>query len=365
MKRTFQHIALAVLCLAAFSCKKDNYEEPKSTLSGKFHYQGEAIQVQYDQVPFELYQYGFGKVGPINGTLSQEGTYSHVLFDGDYKLVVRSGQGPFLWPQTGGKSDTLSISLNGSKTLDIEVRPYYMVRIPKFTVTGRNINATFKAEKIITDSNAKDIERVNVYVNKTQFVSGSDNIASRGYAADAIIDPANIEFNKFIAPISPTQNYVFVRVGIKIAGVEDMIFSPVQKVDLGPMDGYARVEAESGNLVGGATVFTEMNSPRKWVENISAAGSGVDITYTAATAGSYMINIGGGTDAKGSTHTVYVDGNVASAKTALYPKQGRSSFDIAPVTFDLTAGQHTISIRKNATDVGQAQIDWVDIYKYK
>jgi hypothetical protein len=95
MKLLFQHIVLAVFCFTVFSCKKDNYEEPGSKLSGKFHYKGEPIMVQYDQVPYELYQYGFGKVGPINGAITQEGTYSQVLFDGDYKLVVRSGQGPF------------------------------------------------------------------------------------------------------------------------------------------------------------------------------------------------------------------------------------------------------------------------------
>jgi hypothetical protein len=33
-----------------------------------------------------------------------------------------------------------------------------------------------------------------------------------------------------IPTIVPTQNYVFARVGIKIAGVEDRIFSPVQKL---------------------------------------------------------------------------------------------------------------------------------------
>jgi hypothetical protein len=32
--------------------------------------------------------------------------------------------------------------------------------------------------------------------------------------------------------MKPTQNYVFARIGVKIAGVEDLIFSPVQKVQL-------------------------------------------------------------------------------------------------------------------------------------
>jgi hypothetical protein len=35
-----------------------------------------------------------------------------------------------------------------------------------------------------------------------------------------------------VPAIVPTQNYVYARVGVKIAGVEDMIFSPVVKVTL-------------------------------------------------------------------------------------------------------------------------------------
>jgi hypothetical protein len=33
-----------------------------------------------------------------------------------------------------------------------------------------------------------------------------------------------------IPEITPTQNYVFARLGIKIAGVEDRIYSPVTKI---------------------------------------------------------------------------------------------------------------------------------------
>lgn len=233
MKLLFQHIVLAVFCFTVFSCKKDNYEEPRSKLSGKFHYKGEPVMVQYDQVPYELYQYGFGKVGPINGTISQEGTYSHVLFDGDYKLVVRTGQGPFYWPQTSGKSDSLSVSVKGDTQLDIEVEPYYMIRTPQISAAGGTVSATFKVEKIITDApRAKDIETVALFVNKTQFVSGNDNIARANKAGSAITDPNNVSLSVTVPTISPAQNYVFARIGVKIAGVEDLIFSPVVKLTL-------------------------------------------------------------------------------------------------------------------------------------
>jgi hypothetical protein len=218
---------------AIISCKKDNYDPPSSQLSGRLLYKGEAIQVEYDRVPFELYQYGFGKVGPINGAITQEGTYSHLLFDGEYKFVIRAGQGPFLWPQTGGKADSIAITVNGNTVRDIEVQPYYMIRTPQITKAGTQISASLKLEKIITDAvNGKNIETVSLYVNKTQFVSGTDNIGKTDIAGSAITDLNNINLSVAIPTIRPAQSYIFARVGLKIAGVEDMIFSPVVKINI-------------------------------------------------------------------------------------------------------------------------------------
>jgi hypothetical protein len=231
MKVKYHYILLLALNAIALSCKKDNYEPPSSALTGRIVYKGEPIQVEYDQVPFELYQYGFGKVGAINGTITPEGTFSHLVFDGEYKFVVRPGQGPFLWPQTGGKADSISISMSGSKSMDIEVVPYYMIRSPQISKTGTDVTASFKLEKIITDAiNGKNIESASLYVNKTLFVSGTDNIAKTNVAGSAITDPNSVTLKVAIPTITPVQNYIFARVGLKIEGVEDLIFSPVVKI---------------------------------------------------------------------------------------------------------------------------------------
>jgi hypothetical protein len=230
MKIVFQFMVLA-FCAAGISCKKDNYKEPSSTLSGRIVYKGEGIGVENYQVPYQLYQFGFGKVGSINGTFAQEGTYSALLFDGDYKLIIPNGQGPFKWKQlASGAPDSTAITLKGNQTLDLEVTPYYMIRTPQVTGGAGKVSATFKAEKIITDAaNAKNIERVNLYINKTQFVSGGNNIANAELSGAAIVDPNNITLSVTVPGIAP-QTYVYARIGLKIAGVEDLIFSPVQKV---------------------------------------------------------------------------------------------------------------------------------------
>src|SRR3954454_23990726 len=177
MKIKFHYIFLITLSVAVVSCKKDNYNAPSSTLQGRLVYKGDSIGVERDQVPYELYQYGFGKVGAIASSFTQNGTFSSLLFDGDYKLIIPGGQGPFLWKQTAsGAPDSLAITLRGSQNLDLEVTPFYMIRTPQITAAGGNVAGTFKVEKIIIDANAKDIDRVSLYINRTQFVSGADNI---------------------------------------------------------------------------------------------------------------------------------------------------------------------------------------------
>ncbi|MFT3935889.1 MAG: DUF3823 domain-containing protein [Chitinophagaceae bacterium] len=231
MKIIFQYIAVLTICTTGLSCKKDNYSAPSSTLSGRITYKGEAIGVENYQVPFQIYQFGFGKVGAINGTVSQDGSYSALLFDGTYKLIFPNGQGPFKWKQlSSGAPDSTVITMSGNQTLDLEVTPYWMIRTPVLTGGSGKVTATLKAEKIITDvANAKDIEYIRLFINNTQFVSGGNNIANANINGSAITDLNNISLNVTVPNIAP-QTYVFARIGLKIAGVEDLIFSPLQKI---------------------------------------------------------------------------------------------------------------------------------------
>jgi len=233
MKNRFYFIIATVTVLFS-SCKKDNYEAPQADFTGRIVYKGEAINVQYGQVNFELWQPGFGNNAAIPVNVTQEGNYSAKLFDGNYKLVFSPNQGPFLWKKNAaGRQDTIAVNINGSKTMDIEVMPYYMIRGATLTAAAGKVNGFCRLEKIITDVNAKDIENVSLYINKTQFVDGGNNLsdgAVQTISGAAIADLNNLNLSVTIPAMTPTQNYVFARIGVKIAGVEDMIFTPVVKV---------------------------------------------------------------------------------------------------------------------------------------
>ena len=114
--------------------------------------------------------------------------------------------------------------------MNIEVTPYYMIRNTQITGGGGNVTATFKLEQIVTGADAKDVENVTLFINKTQFVSGADNIKAAGMDGSSITDPNNISLAVAVPSITPTQNYVFARVGVKIVGVEDLLYSPLKLV---------------------------------------------------------------------------------------------------------------------------------------
>ena len=71
--------------------------------------------------------------------------------------------------------------------------PYYLIRTPQLAAASAKVTGSFKIEKIITDANAKDIENVKLYINKTQFVSeGDNNIGTTSLDGSAIVDVNNV-----------------------------------------------------------------------------------------------------------------------------------------------------------------------------
>lgn len=232
MSIKIHHILFLAGILLVSACQKDNFKAPSSSLTGRLMYNADSIGLEYNQVSFQLYQPGFGKTGAIAGTFEPDGSYSLLLFNGSYKFTITAGRGPFRWMEkSDGSRDTLAITMKGKQVLNIQVTPYYMIRVPVFTGGSGTVTANFKIQEIITDpAIAKGIDRVSLYVNKTVFVSGSDNIAGVDLAGSSISDMNNVSLNVTVPAISPSQNYVFARIGLKVAGIQDLIFSPVIKV---------------------------------------------------------------------------------------------------------------------------------------
>lgn len=229
-KRTYFCLFLGLAALAS-GCRFDNYAAPATEFRGRIVYKGEPIGVEYNNVNFELWEPGWGKKGAINVAVNQDGSFSAQLFDGNYKLVIPPYQGAFRSLKNAEtQSDTILLALRGSRTMDLEVLPYYMIRSLKFTGGESKAAATFALEKIITDASGKAIERVSLYISKTAFVDTRTSLATQTVDGNEIKDLTAVKLQVAVPALTPTQNYVFARIGVKIAGVEDLLLSPIEKV---------------------------------------------------------------------------------------------------------------------------------------
>ena len=225
-------ILLFGITLALESCEIDNYDEPDSYFQGSITYEGEPIGVETDEVRFQLWQSGFGTEGPIDVHVAQDGSFSSLLFKGDYRLHFIPGQGPFKANVVNEQQgDTIYVNLNGDLTMDLEVTPFYMIRNATFDQSGGVVSGSASLEQIITTGDdAKSVERATLYLNDSRFVSNNsdENVAN----ADAdLTDIANLDVEVDI-PSDYIRDYIFVRLGVKIAGVEDMIYTEVQRLEL-------------------------------------------------------------------------------------------------------------------------------------
>lgn len=229
MKSQIYFLILGAMALMV-SCELDNYNEPDAILSGNVSYNGQAIPVARNQVRFQLWQSGYGNPAPINVAVAQDGSYSSRLFSGNYKLIFLPSEGPFVAP-----ADTLYFNVNGNMDMDVDVTPYYTIQNAQFSHSGGVVSANCGLNQIITGANSRTVERVTLVINRTQFVDANSGGEGSLAQVDAdISDLNNISASVEIPddPTKPDQDYIFARIGVKIQGVEDMIYTQVEKVNL-------------------------------------------------------------------------------------------------------------------------------------
>jgi hypothetical protein len=223
----------------------DNRQSPTSVLTGRVVFQGQPVGVRSNGVQLELWQPGYALNQKIPVHIGQDGTFSATLFDGDYKLNLLANNGPWL-----NSSDTTLIQLRGTAAVDVPVTPYYTIVNPSFTRgaattanPGGTVTGTFRVGQINT---SRQLEFVGLYVGVTSFVDRINGVsipnAQRERARTAIQTQLTSNSDISITVNLPAtiyqsnspwvRDFVFVRVGVKTVGVNEMLFSPVFELGL-------------------------------------------------------------------------------------------------------------------------------------
>ena len=219
--KIISNIFSVILLLVLFSgCGKDNFDAPESKLVGRVTYQGQALNLRGtgEAVQLQLYQDGYE---PISVFVGQDGTFSALLFDGEYRLTTRDGNGPWV-----NNHESVTVNLKGHTEVNLEVTPYFMISNEQLSVTGSAMNASFMINRIVPDAK---ISRVMLLLSKTQFADDVNNLYRQDFS-DVVPGSVNLS-----ADISGNTEIVkakalYARVGVLANGADQAIYSPVVRL---------------------------------------------------------------------------------------------------------------------------------------
>ncbi len=223
MKKYKYFLLLTIVTFTVTSCGLDNYDAPKSRLHGKITYNGNALGLRGtgEAVQLQLYQDGYQLRDNIRVYVRQDGTFEALLFDGEYKLVTKDRNGP--WINT---RDTIIVNLKGTAEVEIPVTPFFTISDETITLNGSVLNATLNVNKVVNTAN---IDYVTLLVSKTSFVDDVTNIARkdfRGIQAGSL----NISMDMLGNANVTSAKALFARVGVRAVGADQAIYSDIVRL---------------------------------------------------------------------------------------------------------------------------------------
>lgn len=213
-------LTIFIACLFT-GCEKDNYKAPASFISGNVVYQDNPVQVRNARVQLELWQAGFARPTKIPVYVNQDGGFSANVFDGTYKLVLLRGSGPWV-----PNSDTINVN-SGASDVKVPVTPYFLITAPQITKSGNTVTASFGIQKIVSTAN---VEYAVLCLGSTQIVDRTNNAGATEKAAAALNATGTQTITMNIPAALENKGYFYARIGVKTAGAEELIYSPVQKL---------------------------------------------------------------------------------------------------------------------------------------
>ncbi len=242
LTRSTGTIGMVLLAITVAACggltEIDNYDAPNSMLSGHVMYNGSPVSLRTGGVQLELWEPAYENRDKIPIYVNQDGSFSALVFDGDYRLNTIDNNGPWV-----NRTDTIDVHVRGNTVVDVAVQPYYVVQDPQITYDSSDgpegsVTASFR---IANPNPGRDLEYVGLYVGTTAFVDRINRVAQlevprAQLPANWMTDPVTLNVklpdNIRVTPSPAPREHVHVRVGIKVVGLAEMIFSPLVKLSI-------------------------------------------------------------------------------------------------------------------------------------
>ncbi len=230
---------LAILPFVFTSCEYDNYDEPTATITGRVIYEGQAIHVKNNQVTFRLYEPGWELSAStyMNVQVAQEGTFSATVFSGkNYRLIRQDNIGPWVNPTS---SDTVFVdNCQNNHVVDMPVVPYYLLDNASITCNNKIISATCSIREITAGRN---IEFVGLYAGRNFIVDDTYNFgngvgsvtttAAAGEQVNLSLDINSLSVSSTAGSL-PSTGFIYARMGLKIEGIDAMIYTESFKLSI-------------------------------------------------------------------------------------------------------------------------------------
>jgi len=217
-------IILSFVILLA-GCEFDNYNPPKSLLTGSVTYNGNNVGARSGGTQLELWQYGYALRSKIPVYIDKNGDFSARLFDGDYKLVRLAGAP---WQN---QTDSISVTIIGNTTVDVPVIPYYTITNENFTYNKSSGELTSTCN--LTKVGTLNVSSLTLYVGVTSIVDANNNSQTNVLNAAALGDLSTQKTNTVtLNAANKARQYVYARLGVQTAGVGERLYTPVQKITL-------------------------------------------------------------------------------------------------------------------------------------
>lgn len=224
--RVYLLISFLASIVVFVGCEYDNYEAPQSVLSGRVVYENEPVGVRTNGVELELWQSGYQLFEKIPVYVAHDGTFSAVLFDGEYKLVRLDGAP---WEN---QSDTIIVNVKGNTEIEVPVKPYYILTEEMYNKSGNYIEVKFKILKV---SHSASIERVRVYLGKSMLTDQNKhegvleiNLSEYDLDKEVIEVSQKIEIPENLQKYS----YVFGRIGVSSSKSNEFYYTQVERIEL-------------------------------------------------------------------------------------------------------------------------------------